>query len=518
MIKKSFIGLGFLVLLLISGVCADRPKLWDKTFGGVGDENGYAVAVDSNNNIIAVGSSASSDFLTVKYDSSGNLLWNKTFILNGSVEAQGVTVDSDNNVIVAGTRELGSDFDMVTVKYDSFGNQLWNDTVWGSDKDEGYGVAVNSQNEVIVVGSQIDTGASYRDVYIQFYTDDGDTNGFRIIRGNGTDVAYDVAVDSRDNVIVAGYTYSFGGASANFWVIKLNSSYSVLWNRTFDRGNYDVAYGVAVDSSNNIIVTGVSTLSGLAYDYLTVKYDANGNLLWNRTAAGASGKRDYAEDVAVDSNDNVIITGETELSTNFYDVWTLEYDSNGNHMWNRTIGGSYNDYAYDVAVDSDGNIILAGQTRSFSINGVDLWMIKYGTPVCDDNVDNDGNGLTDCEDAECSSVHTCQLWNKSFVAQPTIVTLQGKLTNASSGVAVSAASMRVNISNSTGQVWFDSFNNALVDGVFNIPLGASKPLSLVRDTVYSIVIEADVGSATFSAADVVFGDNNPAGEVIKFTA
>jgi hypothetical protein len=110
------------------------------------------------------------------------------------------------------------------------------------------------------------------------------------------------------------------------------------------------------------------------------------------------------------------------------------------------------------------------------------------------------------------------LWNKSFVAQPTIVTLQGKLTNASSGVAVSAASMRVNISNSTGQVWFDSFNNALVDGVFNIPLGASKPLSLVRDTVYSIVIEADVGSATFSAADVVFGDNNPAGEVIKFTA
>lgn len=109
-----------------------------------------------------------------------------------------------------------------------------------------------------------------------------------------------------------------------------------------------------------------------------------------------------------------------------------------------------------------------------------------------------------------------ETWSKLNTAQPTIVTLQGKLTNASSGESVEAASFRVTISNSTGQLWVNTFDDALSDGVFNIPLGASNELNLVKQRLYTMVVEVDVGSTVFVTSDVAFGDNTPAGDVIKF--
>jgi hypothetical protein len=101
--------------------------------------------------------------------------------------------------------------------------------------------------------------------------------------------------------------------------------------------------------------------------------------------------------------------------------------------------------------------------------------------------------------------------------QPTIVTLQGKLTDSTTGSPVQTGSMRVTIKDQTGmQVWQNTFNNSLFDGVFNIPLGAVQELMLIPDLIYSMEVEIDVDSATFVAADVTFGDNVPVGDVIRF--
>jgi len=76
-----------------------------------------------------------------------------------------------------------------------------------------------------------------------------------------------------------------------------------IWNRSDGDVKTDIAYGVAVDSNNNVIVTGGSYL-GENYDYYTIKYDPNGNVIWNRTYDGES--QDHARGVAVDSNNNVL--------------------------------------------------------------------------------------------------------------------------------------------------------------------------------------------------------------------
>jgi alpha-tubulin suppressor-like RCC1 family protein len=103
-------------------------------------------------------------------------------------------------------------------------------------------------------------------------------------------------------------------------------------------------------------------------------------------------------------------------------------------------------------------------------------------------------------------------------ATPTIVTLQGKLTD-SAGNPVQTGSMNITITDSSGvQVWQETFNDVIDNGVFNIPLGAIHELRLLSGSIYNMKVAIDTKSKTFSTVDVTFGENLLEGDVIKFKA
>ncbi|MEA3323839.1 MAG: VCBS repeat-containing protein [Euryarchaeota archaeon] len=112
--------------------------------------------------------------------------------------------------------------------------------------------------------------------------------------------------------------------------------------------------------------------------------------------------------------------------------------------------------------------------------------------------------------------------NKAYVyygvsKHPTIVTLQGKLTNSTTGCALRTGSMRVRITDSSGSSeWQSTFSDCIHSGVFNIPLGAVSELRLIPGDMYQMTVDIDADEATYISADVTFGDNSPAGDVIKF--
>jgi hypothetical protein len=94
-----------------------------------------------------------------------------------------------------------------------------------------------------------------------------------------------------------------------------------LWHATYDGGDYDEAYGMAVDSEDNIIVTG-RYFKGSDFDYYTIKYNPDDNVLCTATVDG--GYNDVAYGVAVDSEDNIIVTGySNDGSTDNY--YTIKY-------------------------------------------------------------------------------------------------------------------------------------------------------------------------------------------------
>lgn len=107
-------------------------------------------------------------------------------------------------------------------------------------------------------------------------------------------------------------------------------SVDTAWVRRYDGpGNgVDGASAVAVDVSGNVYVTGASEGSGTSLegaDYLTIRYDPNGNEVWVKRYNGQSDSTDYAKAVGVDASGYVYITGYSYGVTTAYDWVTTKY-------------------------------------------------------------------------------------------------------------------------------------------------------------------------------------------------
>lgn len=186
--------------------------------------------------------------------------------------------------------------------------------------------------------------------------------------GGKNDFANSVVCDFQDNVIVAGSTYV---KSWDFVTIKYDRNGNVVWQNIEQEEGSQQANDVAVDKQKNVIVTGIA--SGR---YYTIKYDSDGKKLWAEKFN--MGSNDSGEGVATDSKGNIIVTGRSLLYDQ-YDVYTVKYNSNGKMLWKTIYEDAHNDYAYDVAVDSFDNIIIGGMTmgRSRADTTNSFLILKY---------------------------------------------------------------------------------------------------------------------------------------------
>ena len=113
-------------------------------------------------------------------------------------------------------------------------------------------------------------------------------------------------------------------------------------------------------------------------DYLTVKYDSDGNQLWAKKYDGTGEKtrKDIARDIAVDASGTVYVTGVSYGSGTRGDCLTIKYDSLGNQLWAARYDGPYNGYdnAGDIVLDAIGNVYISGSTNG---ENYDYVTIKY---------------------------------------------------------------------------------------------------------------------------------------------
>ena len=143
----------------------------------------------------------------------------------------------------------------------------------------------------------------------------------------------------------------------------------------------DIATAVAVDSSNNVIVTGYSDGGGGNYDFATIKYSGTGMPLWtNRYSGSVPYGTDSACSVAVDSNNNIIVTGWSGNFATLVDAVyaTVKYSSAGVPVWTNRYSApvSGTNQPYAMALDRTGNVIVAGYSQGTG-SGSDFTTIKY---------------------------------------------------------------------------------------------------------------------------------------------
>ena len=354
-----------------------QTQLWNTTWGGTGYDLGYGVAVASDGIYIAGFTrsfgAGGEDIILVKYDSDGHQLWNTTWGGASTDMGYGVAVASDGIYVTGHTRSYGAGgADALLIKYDSDGHQLWNTTWGGASNDYGNAVAV-AGDVVYITGYTESYGAGNQDALLITYDSDGNQLWNTTWGGPNYDYGDDVAVTS-DGVYVTGFTESYGAGGADAFLVKYDSDGHQLWNTTWGGTSYEGGKGVAV-ASDGIYVAGFTRSFGAAdADTLLIKYDSDGNQLWNTTWGGVGDEPGFG--VAVTSDGIYVAGGTDSYGAGGVDVLLIKFDSDGNQLWNTTWGGTGNDYSFSLAVASDG-IYVTGGTDTFGIGETDVLLVKY---------------------------------------------------------------------------------------------------------------------------------------------
>jgi hypothetical protein len=357
-ISKSF-SLFLIVILALSSIMIAKPALaqtsapaveWQKIIipDGISatciiqtSDGGYAVGGDCDYK------TGSPPGYLVKLVPSGNMQWNQSYakyaasIYGDNIEALVQTSDG-GYAFLLGSSQL--------IKTNSEGKVQWNLTFNGAD----------------VASSMVKT----------------------------SDGGYAVAGDATINQI------QNGRYESNFWLAKVNSVGTLLWNETFGKEGDTAAASVIQTSDGGYALAGRSNAYSTAgeYDFMVVKTDSPGNQQWLETFAGASGDSE-ANSIIQTSDGGYVLAGETAYASGGTVAWLVKTDSSGNMTWNRTYGGvaaattslngtvssnfvtessgSEGDIANCVIQTSDGGLAFVGGASYAPPNAGSLvWLVK----------------------------------------------------------------------------------------------------------------------------------------------
>lgn len=319
-----------------------------------------------------------------------NIFWQIRYSSTGinTDKAEDMVIDASGNVYVTGiARGDAGNFDYVTIKYNASGVQQWKSEYNGTGNsfDEAHAIAVDASGNVYVTGWSYGTATSGYDYATVKYNSAGVQQWASRYNNstNGTDEAWDVAVDNAGNVFVTG-TSDGSGSNSAATTIKYNTAGTQQWAKRYDGagGGIDVAYAIVLDASF-VYITGYSYVStGNDFNYVTVKYDpaGTGSQVWASGYNGTDSKYDEARDITVDGSGNVYVTGysQTAVLTN-YDYATVKYNSSGVQQWVKRYNGTGNDYdkANAIKLDAANNVIVTGRSIGISPAAEDIVTIKY---------------------------------------------------------------------------------------------------------------------------------------------
>lgn len=189
-----------------------------------------------------------------------------------------------------------------------------------------------------------------------------------------------IALDSAENVLVTGSVPRTSMVTA-----KYNRQGLLIWQRTFDNpGTREQATWIATDPFDNVWVIGnfVTTSSPYPSGFITLKYDANGNLLWQDLQPLIHGG---AVRIVTDQYGNAYFTGRAWYSTSTDDIVTIKYAPDGTRLWARS--ESFDAFSQDgpqaLALAPNGNVVVAGaaggyfMTYVYTPNGDLVWYRNY---------------------------------------------------------------------------------------------------------------------------------------------
>ena len=371
----------FSLLFLIRPIGHTQTIEWQKNLGGSEDEVATAIAQTSDGYIVAgytesndhdvSGHHGDNDYWVVKLNAAGNIQWQKC--LGGSADdiAYAIIQTSDGGYVVAGSTGSNNGdvsgnhgtYDYWVVKLSATGNMQWQKCLGGSSSDHAYSLARTADGGYVVAGASMsndgDVSGNHGDYddWVVKLDATGTIQWQKSLGGDEEDIAYSIVQTNDGSYLVAGLSHSDNGdvitnhGGDDYWVVKLNSSGDVQWQKSLGGSGYEEAHAVVQASDGGYIVAGYTESKdgdvtgnhsgpyGTTYDEWVVKLDAGGAIQWQKCLGGRDDEE--ANAMARTANGGYIIAGASEsddgdATANYGngDFWIVKLAGNGTFVEN----------------------------------------------------------------------------------------------------------------------------------------------------------------------------------------
>lgn len=384
--------LQFSILLSLTIVTAQPSISWQKSLGGTNTDaarsiiqtidGGYIVAgyTSSINGDVSI-NNGSRDVWVVKLNSSGIIEWEKSYGGAGSDEAYDIQQTSDGGYILTGMSDSNDLFgvgygndDILVIKTNSTGVVEWGKKFGTSSGDRGHSIKQTTDGMYIVTGFVGGGGTWVAKL---------DNIGNLHINWPNTifsgSQAYSVQETSDGGYVVAGYS-SNGTNGIDIRVLKLSTTSNILWDYNFGGTSADYGYSIQETTDGGFIVAGATqsndgdvTNNYGNQDFWVLKLNALGIMQWQKTYGGT--QNDFATSIKQTNDGGYVVVGQTNSDDNdvsgnpgsyIYDYWVIKLNDTGQLQWQSCLGGSSNDFGTSIQQAADGGYIATG--RSFSNN------------------------------------------------------------------------------------------------------------------------------------------------------
>jgi len=258
----------------------------------------------------------------------------------------------------------------------SSGARRWVASYGGTGSDWVEWIVEKPGGGYILAAGSDSFGAGLHDYWVLSLSADGNLEWQEAIGGSSREWPESAAVAPDGGSIIAGQTYSFGSGGSDAWLVRIDGDGEVIWEKAYGGGADDWAVSVASQPSGTYVVYGGTASWGVGKtDILLFEVDAVGEVLWEKRYGGPGDDAPVALQQLEDGG--FLLTGATDsFGSGGVDAFALRLDEEGQIVWESAYGGAADDYPWWAGQTSDGGFVLAGGTYSFGAGEFDAWLVR----------------------------------------------------------------------------------------------------------------------------------------------
>ncbi len=363
-----------------SDISAQYEFDWAKTFGGDAWDEAFGLVETANGDLVLSGYTKSQEkhLWIVKLDEFGNSRWGKTYKAKPVSEGKDIIIGKDSNIISVGysIKPYSYQSDLWIVKLNQEGEKLWDKNYGGVAEECANSIAETNDGGYVLAGVTTTTPDFQEDALVIKVDSAGEKLWERTFGGSKPDYANDIIETKDRGIIVCGVTSSRGTGYKSFWVAKMDSSGTDIWDYIYPINEWDMAVAAVEGLDGFIYVTGYTrTYSVIDYDIVLIKLDQSGNLIWQKVFSW--GRWDQSTSISATFDNGIVVAGFSRsgdvLSSDFA---INKFDEEGNVLWQNIFVRNSLDYSNKIIETRDNGLAIAGTTYMQG-RGWDFALLKF---------------------------------------------------------------------------------------------------------------------------------------------